>query len=112
MLLATPAYAKEVNLYWDANDPPENVTRYHVYRSMVQGTDYRPVTMVEGPFPLLLAPVTQKPYVTVKTQLPDDGLTYYFVIRAFNGEAETVNSNEVVIKTRKLSPVQNAREVP
>lgn len=96
-------------LRWDANDPSENVIRYHVYRTIVQGVDYRPVAMVEGPFPLLLDAVTKKPYVEVQLSLPDDGLTYFFVVRAFNGETETGNSNEVIRITRKLSNVQNAR---
>ena len=93
MLLATPAYAEVVKLAWDPNPADQNVIRYHVYRSegLVDpaGTpvDFRPIQ----------APTTN----AATDQLPDDGLTYTYAIKAFNGAVESGFSNQVSVPTRK-----------
>jgi hypothetical protein len=104
MLLASPAYAEEVKLVWLPNPAAENVIRYHVYRSegLVSTTalpkDFRPVG----------ASVT-----TSATDIaPDDGLTYTYVIRAFNGVNEGPPSDEIVVTTTKAaSKVAGAKRV-
>jgi len=93
MLLATPAYAEIVKLEWDPNPVSDNVTRYHVYRS--EGLVDPAGTPVD--FRGIAAPTTNK----VTDQLPDDGLTYTYAVKAFNGQVESVFSNQVSATTRK-----------
>lgn len=102
MLLATPAYAEIVNLQWEA--PTTGVAvAYHIYASTTSGTDYYGVNAVK-------APASGCTIV-----LPDDGKTYYLIIKAFNGTVEGPPGNcdaaqvcnngvEIVVPTKFIPP--------
>ena len=106
MLLATPAYAEVVKLIWDENPATQAVLRYHVYRSegLVDPAsvpvDFRPIA----------APLTN----AATDQLPDDGLTYTYMVKAFNGAVESGFSNQVIVTTRKAptAPANVKRVTP
>lgn len=83
MLFASSAFAGEVTLAWDPNDPkPEG---YRLYaRKEGQSYDYAHPT----------AEVRDQTMVTI-TGLPEDGSTTYFVVRAFEGALQSADSEEV-----------------
>lgn len=75
------ALAADVTLQWDANQPPP--TGYKLYQRLDgQAYDYT-------------APVWQGPETTTTIDNLDPGIQYYFVVRAFVGENESGDSNEV-----------------
>lgn len=71
------------NLEWDANDPSDNVTGYHIYRSSTQGANYVKINV---------NPITDVTYEDVTTEV---GIRYYYVASAENADGESGFSNEV-----------------
>lgn len=80
LLLATTAGAADVTLTWDHNDPlPEG---------------YRIFCREEGYSYNYDIPIWQGPE-NIATVTVDDGTTWYFVVRAYEGDLESVDSEEV-----------------
>lgn len=88
--MAVSSFAEQIGLRWDANDPaPEG---YRIFmREEGQSYDYdNPVVCVgleTGDIPSSMTAVT---IAGLK-----QGVTYYFVVRAFEGDLESADSNEV-----------------
>jgi hypothetical protein len=74
-------YTGQVRLSWDANAPaPEG---YRVYQRIAgQAYDYS-------------EPVWQGPETYAVINGPAFGVTHYYVVRAYDGELESIDSNEV-----------------
>jgi hypothetical protein len=83
-LYTTTLFAGQVTLAWDAADNP-SLSGYHLYKRLEnQGYDYN-------------SPAWSGTATTCTIdQLSEN--TYYFVARAFDGDNESVNSNEVEFK--------------
>ena len=79
--LAVLAYGSSVRVCWDPNDPaPEG---YRVYQRIAeQAYDYS-------------APVWQGPETSAVINGPAFGVTHYYVVRAYEGDLESIDSNEV-----------------
>ena len=102
---ATPAYALDVTLQWDANQ--DTVTGYYIYyRAGSSGggvlSNYNGTGAYEGPSPIdmpLALDENLDPDIVefTVTDLPN-GQTYYFVVTAYNNDVvqlESSASNEV-----------------
>lgn len=63
-----------------------NPTAYKVYRSAVSGSNY-----------LRIATVTTASYTDVDQSVLKTGTTWFYVVTAMEGKAESTNSNEVRI---------------
>jgi len=79
IFLAIPAFGAEVHLVWDPS--PGDVTGYRIYYGTSQGN---------YPNKIDVGNVTD--YVVTGLE---EGVTYYFVARAYNQYGESENSNEV-----------------
>lgn len=75
------ATAKAVSLTWKAS-PTTTVTGYNLYRSETSGKSYTKVTS------------TTKTTLTYNDTGVTAGKTYYYVVRAYQGTAESSSSNE------------------
>jgi hypothetical protein len=80
-LLTIPLYAAQVNLEWDASNPaPEG---YHVFqRESLDNYDYG-------------TPIWTGNESTCTIDNLSEGTTYFFIVRAYNGQEESGDSNEV-----------------
>ncbi len=91
ILFLLPAFsiAAQMTMAWDPNDPtPEG---YRIYqRTEGQAYDYS-------------QPVWTGPYTTCTVDNLDDDITYYFIVRAYVGEIESGDSNEVSFLSPSLS---------
>lgn len=85
LVLVASAFAQSgshsVTLNWVASTTP-NVT-YNVYRSTVSGSGYSQINA---------SPVTTTSFLDANVT---NGTTYFYVVRAFDGTTESVNSNQV-----------------
>ena len=79
--LAVLAYGSSVRISWDPNDPaPEG---YRVFRRGAgQSYDYS-------------APAWQGPESPATIDAPPFGVTHYYVVRAYDGDLESIDSDEV-----------------
>lgn len=90
------AYCASVTLQWDPNDPPPE--GYSLYARLVdQSYDYN-------------NPVWKGSESSCTVDGLSDGTTYYFVVRAYDGEIESGDSNEVIYTTPD-GPVGNRAPV-
>jgi hypothetical protein len=89
-LSTLPLYAAQINLQWDANNPaPEG---YHVFqRQYLDAYDYN-------------TPVWTGTDATCTIDNLSEGTTYFFVVRAYNGQIESGDSNEVEFTPGTVDP--------
>ena len=87
--LAVLAYGASVKISWDPNDPaPEG---YRVYRRIEgQAYDYS-------------APVWEGPETAAVIDGPDFGITHYYVVRAYDGDLESIDSDEVSFTIKSVT---------
>ena len=90
LCMTLPSFAESVGLRWDANDPAPEGYRVFV-REDGQSYNYdNPVVCVgleTGDIPSEITTVTVAGLV--------QGVTYHFIVRAFEGELESADSEEV-----------------
>jgi hypothetical protein len=79
--LAVLAYGASVKISWDPNDPaPEG---YRIFqRSEGEAYDYS-------------APAWEGPQTSAVINCPAFGVTHYYVVRAYEGALESIDSDEV-----------------
>jgi len=78
--LTIPVCAADVTLAWDPS-PTQGVTGYRLYYGTSSGTYNKNVDV--------------KNVTTYKLTGLQDGVTYYFVVKAYNADSESAPSNEV-----------------
>ena len=92
-LTATDASATQVNLSWTASD--STVTGYNIYRSSTSGAE-------------TTTPLNSSPLASTATSYQDTsvlaGNTYYYTVKAVNGTATSVASNEASVTVATASP--------
>ncbi len=84
-LITASAFADSVKLSWDPNSPKP--TGYRVYQR-TQGQAYN-----------FNRPVWTGSYSTATVKNLNENTQYYFVVRAYSGNLESANSNEVAFKS-------------
>jgi len=97
LLSVHSALAKDVTLAWDPNEASDNVTGYKVYYRTGSFTYNNCTGAAEGASPITVTVTSlsnpDAPQYTLSGL--KDGVVYYFVVTAYNADAESSYSNEV-----------------
>lgn len=90
IFLATAAFALDIGITWDNNDPSEQVERYYLYQAF----------SVTGPYQNMTNSATNM----VRVIVPSNGMYFFFVTASnFWGESSPSNTNTTPKNTGKVN---------
>ncbi len=83
-----------VELKWDPSDTKE-IDGYRIYRA------------VDERFPIELYKEVGKDILTLSDEEVDKDKTYFYLVRAYQGEVESSDSNEIIVKVDEVTTVSS-----